>query len=524
MDKRRVLKSTGISAASTLASRILGFVRDIIIASTFEIGGSGIIDCFYVAFRIPNLFRRLVAEGALSISFIPIYAEYLTRRSPEEALALARRTLSILLIVLCMLVSLGIVFSPQIVAAFAPGFSRADYLLTVSLNRVMFPYLFLVSIVAFCMGYLNTHKSFFASSISPVLLNVGIITGALFLGQLFERPIYGLAVGVLLGGTMQLVLQIPYMRRHGFRFAFMPQFRDPGIRRIFILIVPYLFGFAIYHVNQLVCTAYASLTFKGAVSYLYYSDRLIEVVLGIFIVSIGNVILPEMSIKTANDDHDGMKRIFIRASSASLFLAAPAAGMLMACSEPIISVMFMRGKFTFTDVQMTAGMMFFAAAGLISIALLRITVQAFYSMKNTVIPVASSVVNLVANAVLGWVLIHTGLRHAGLTLSISIAATLQLIIIIFFLGRKVGRELPLRIGIALLRTVAAAALFAVPAYLVQRRIDWEHAAFGVRLGAFSAIAAGSGALYLAGCFVFRVEELRHMADIINRLRRRLGWI
>jgi putative peptidoglycan lipid II flippase len=524
MDQRRVLKSTGIVAMSTFASRILGFARDVIIASTFEIGGSGLIDCFYVAFRIPNLFRRLVAEGALTISFIPVYTEYLTKRTVAEALALAQKTLSILLLVLALIVSLGILFSPQIVSLFAPGFSHGDYLLTVSLNRMMFPYLFLVALVAFCMGYLNSHRSFFASAISPVLLNVGIIAGALLLGSLFRLPIYGLALGVLIGGVMQLILQIPYMVKHGFRFRFLPDFRDPGIRRIFLLIGPYLLGIAIHYVNQLVCTAYASMTFKGAVSYLYYSDRLLEVVLGVFIVSIGNVILPEMSVKTANDDMDGMKRIYSRAAGASLFLAMPAAGILMACAVPIISVMFMRGKFSYHDVQLTASALFYAAAGLASIALQRITLPAFYSMKNTRIPVLSSFVNLIVNAIAGWFLMRTNLRHAGLTLSISIAATVQLAIIAFFLSRMAGRDLLKRIGVALVKTAGATVLFAIPAYLAQRRFDWEHAAFLERLVVLGGIVGASGALYLIGCFIFRVEELRHMVDIIKRLRRRLGWI
>jgi len=432
-----LIRSTGIVAFSTLASRILGFIREMLFANYF--GATGSTDAFFVAFRIPNLVRRLVAEGALSISFIPVYTETLVKEGDEEAMALARKTLSILALAVTGLIILGEIFSPEIVGIFAYGFDDTEKInLAVELTRIMFPFLFFVSFVAFSMGVLNSHKHFFAPAFAPVLLNVGIITGIMFLSRFFKEPLHGVALGVILGGLLQLFLQFPYLVKSGFRMKFSIDFKHPGIRKIFRMMGPALFGIAVYQINILMSTILASLLPAGSISYLYYSDRLTEMVLGIFIVSIGNVILPEMSRMSAEDNIDEVKDLYSRSVRAALFMAVPSAVALMTLGYPIISVIFMRGEFTAPDVGMTFRALFYASIGIISVSILRITTPTFYSLKETRAPVVAAAVAFVLNISLGYVLMNTELKHAGLSLANSVAMTVQMVILFIFLQKKLG--------------------------------------------------------------------------------------
>ncbi len=519
MDRKKVIRSTGVVAGSTFISRIFGFVRDILISSIF--GMNDVSDAFYVAFRIPNLFRRLVAEGALTISFIPVYTDYLHNKTRDESEILARKTVSVLILILFAVVSLGIIFSPQIVNLFAYGFTDDSLLsLTVLLNRLMFPYLFLVGIVSFCMGYLNSNKHFFAPAFSPVLLNVGIICGAVVFSSFFEQKIMGLAFGVLFGGIMQLLLQLPYMRRSGFRFSFMPDFKDPGIRRIFRMMTPALLGIAIYQINILVNTAFATTIFKGAVSSIYYSDRLTEIVLGIFVVSIANVILPEMSAKSAKNDVEGMKSIYAGAAGASLFFALPASAFLMSCSLPIVSTFFERNNFTHNDSILTSQALFYAAIGLSAVALVRITMPVFYAVKNTKIPVFTSFISLVVNAGAGYLLIKTDLRHAGLTLAVSIAAFAQIFTAFLFMRRKFGKGMLKPVLVSFVKSFLASVLFGIILYIIQSKIDWSECAFLMKVFWLFVLISTGAVVYLGAAFILRIKEIHYLSLFFNKIRRK----
>lgn len=518
MQKKSLLRSTGIVAASTLASRISGFIRDMLIANYF--GASGSLDGFFVAFRIPNLFRRLVGEGALTISFIPVYTEYLINNSREEALDLARKTLSILLIVLTTIVVFGVIFSGQIVQLFAVGFQDpSQLLLTIDLTRIMFPYLFLVGLVAFAMGYLNSHGYFFTPAFSPVLLNVGFILGAVLFRKFFTEPLYGLALGVMAGGLMQVLLQIPTMIRAGFRMKFSIDLQHPGIRKIFRLIAPATFGIAVYQVNILVNTILASLLPSGSISYLFYADRLTEIVLGVFIVSIGNVILPEMSRVSALDDIDRLKKIFRTSVNAALFLAIPASAALMVIGYPILSVLFMRGEFTPFHTEMTRSALFFSSAGISSIALLRITTPTYYSLKDTRTPVITSTIAFVINITLGYLLMKTRLLHAGLALANSIAVTVQVVILLFVLKRKIGTLHFREYIIPISKIIAASLAMSAALLYISGFADWTGGSFSSRLITLIVMLTAGGVTYFSICMVLRVEEL---AFVINKLRRRIS--
>ncbi len=506
MKKRGLVRSTGIVTLNTLLSRILGFVRDVLIAYFFEINHS--VDGFFIAFRIPNLFRRLVAEGSLTISFIPVYTEYLEKKTKEEALELAQKTFSLLLIVLTFLVAAGIIFSPQIVRLFAWGIKDAEILnLTTSMNRYLFIYLFEVGIVAFAMGYLNSHRHFFAPAFSPVLLNIGFIVGALFFRKFFKEELWGLVAGVLLGGFLQMLLQIPFMHKEGFRLKFSIDLKHSGIQKIFKMIVPALFGIAVYQINILISTIYASTCEEGSVSYLYYCDRLTELVLGIFIISIGNVILPEMSKCSANDNVDRLKVLFSKSISASLILAIPAAFILFAAGYQIVSLLFMRGSFTHEDVMKTSQALKYAAFIIPSLAVLRITTPTFYSLKDTLTPVLTSCAALLSHATLGYYLKNTSMSFAGLSLSLSIAAFLQTALLVYFLRRKLGQINLKYIAVSTVKITAASLAMTAVALKIISFINWETANFMYRLGNMSLMIASAGITYFAVCYILKLPEI-----------------
>ncbi|MDY6935247.1 MAG: murein biosynthesis integral membrane protein MurJ [Spirochaetota bacterium] len=514
--KNSLVKSTSIVALSTLFSRITGFIRDMIIADCF--GASGKLDGFFIAFRIPNLLRRLVAEGALTISFIPIYTEYLTKRDHKEALELAQKTLSILILILIVFTVIGEIFSPAIVKLFAYGFTDSARIgLTVFLNRILFPYIFLVGLVAFSMGVLNSHGRFFSPAFAPVLLNVGFIIGAIYFSRFFNEPLYGLAIGVLFGGLLQVLLQIPYLINTGFRIKFSVDLKHPGIRRIFRMITPALFGIAVYQINILMSTILASMLAPGSISYLYYSDRLTEIVLGVFIFSISNVILPEMSNFSANNDLERLKSLYIIAVKASLFLAIPASIAMMTVGTPIISTLFMRGEFTPLHVSLTYKALLYASIGVTSISILRITTPAFYSLKDTKTPVITSAIAFILNIVLGYLLMQTSLKHAGLSLANSISVTVQTIILVGWLQRRIGILSIESLILPVIKYIASGLVMAYIIWNISGFVDWFNDPFAKRLLFLLLIVIVGGTTYLLICIVAGVKEISLVRDKLYKI-------
>src|SRR5512136_1328741 len=305
-ENSRVVRAAGVVGMATMLSRVFGFLRDMIVAGLF---GAGLTtDAFFVAFRIPNLLRRLLAEGSLTVSFVPVFTEYLRNKTREEALELADITFTALSIILVAVSLLGVLFSPLIVTVMAPGFARmpAQYELAVFLTRLMFPYILLISLVALCMGILNSLRHFAAPALSPVVLNVAMILAALTLRGFFREPVVALAVGVMAGGVLQLAMQWPFLVRMGVRLKPNFNFHHPGIRRIGILLVPAAFGAAIYQINIFISTILASLLASGSVSYLYYADRVVELPLGVFAIAIGTATLPSSSEQATGGHFEDM--------------------------------------------------------------------------------------------------------------------------------------------------------------------------------------------------------------------------
>ncbi|MBA7653390.1 putative lipid II flippase MurJ [subsurface metagenome] len=432
-----VTRAAGIVGIFTFLSRILGLIRDILIAGFFGSGMSA--DAFFVAFRIPNLLRRLFAEGSFSVSFIPVFTEYLQNRSKDEAFLLARVVLTFLVLILTIITILGIIFSPLIVRIIAPGFGGIGekYALTVLLTRIMFPYIFLVSVLALFMGILNSLKHFAAPAMAPVFLNLSMIAALVFLAPSMGTPTVGLAIGVIGGGILQLALQIPFLMDKGLSFAPKWNLWHPALKKIGMLMLPTIFGSAIYQINQLVGTLLASLLREGSVSYLYYADRLVQFPLGVFAIAISTAVLPSLSREAADGDLVRLKETLSHALRLTMFITIPAMIGLIVLRQPIIRLLFQRGAFDSDTTKMTAQALLYYSLGLWAFAALRVFVSAFYSLQDTKTPVKVAVVAMLANIVFSLILMGP-LKHGGLALALSLASTLQLIMLIFLLRKRLG--------------------------------------------------------------------------------------
>lgn len=434
--KKGLAKPVGTVGFFTFISRILGLLRDMAFAHVF---GSGLLaDAFFVAFRIPNLLRKLFAEGSLTIAFIPVFSDYLLNKGRERAISLANSVLTLLCIVVSGITVLGIIFSPEIITVTAYGFkvSPEKFQLTVLLTRIMFPYILLISVVALYMGILNTFGHFGAPAAAPIFLNLMMIISIYYLTPLFNERIIGVAIGVLMGGVAQVLLQIPFSHHYGFRYRPNTHFKEEGIKQIGLLILPTLFGSAIYQLNQVIGTVLASLLQEGSVSWLYYADRLVQFPLGVFGVAMGTVSLPSLSRYAAQGNMEGFRKILSQALRMLIFISIPATFGLLVLSEPIVKLFFERGRFTSLDTEMTSKALWGYLVGLLSFSLIRVLVSGFFALKDSKTPVYVATVAMVLNFILG-ILLMGPLGHVGLAFALSVASTVQAFLLFYILKRKV---------------------------------------------------------------------------------------
>jgi putative peptidoglycan lipid II flippase len=440
--RRAVARAAAVVSAATLASRILGFIRDVVIARAFGAGAA--TDAFFVAFRLPNLLRRLVAEGALSSAFIPVFTEHVTTRSRAETLRMLRAVTGMMLLILGGLSLLGILAAPWFVRAMAPGFftDPAVGQLTVRLTRLMFPYLFLVGLSALAMGVLNAHRHFLLPAMAPVALNIGIIIGAVAIAPRLPEPVIGLAVGVLLGGLGQLLLQVPWLAKRRLLATPRVDFRDPAVRRILGLMTPVVVGQSATHIGTLINTIIASFLSKGSISYLYYADRLIEFPLGVFGVSIATAVLPTLSEQAARRDKAALRETVSFALRLVTFVSIPAAVGLFVLSEPIVRVLYERGRFGPDQTIGTAGAVAMYALGIVGSSIAKILAQAFFAMGDTRTPMKVSVGAMAFNCTLAF-LLAPSLAHVGLALAIAAASTLNAVVLMVIIRRRLpGNPIP----------------------------------------------------------------------------------
>ncbi|MBF0528742.1 MAG: murein biosynthesis integral membrane protein MurJ [Deltaproteobacteria bacterium] len=433
-----IAKAAGIVGSATLLSRILGLIRDQVTAYYFGAGMAA--DAFFVAFRIPNLLRRLLAEGALTVSFIPVFTEYLTTRSRAEAFRLVHAALAVFSIILVIVTVLGILFSPWIIWAFAPGFTDQPdkYALTVLLTRIMFPYIFLVALVALAMGILNSLGKFAAPALSPVFLNIGMIGAIFFLSPYFDPPIIGLAIGVIIGGILQVLLQIPFMAKEAGLLGFKLDLHHPALHRVAWLMAPATLGAAAYQFSVFVNTLLASFLPEGSVSYLYYADRIMQFPLGVFAVAVATAVLPAMSRQAAEKDLAGLRDTLSYSLRLVSFITIPATVGMIILAEPGLQLLFQRGRFDLASTQATTGALIAYALGLWSLSAVQIIVRAFYALQDTRTPATMATISLIGSLALA-VILMIPLEHVGLALASTGGSIINFAILIVLLRRKLGR-------------------------------------------------------------------------------------
>jgi putative peptidoglycan lipid II flippase len=514
-----MVRAAGVVGLGTLGSRILGFIRDMVTA--FFFGATNAADAFFVAFTIPNLLRRLFAEGTMTVAVIPVYTEVLIHDSKEEAVRVARITMTFMTIVLSVAVLAGILFSPEILTLFAAGF-RANpdkWELTVLLTRVMFPYMLLISLSALAMGVLNSMGHFFAPSASPMLFNLAMILSMLMISPLLSTPVLGLAIGVVIGGVFMLALQVPFLIKNGVTFAPDFHFRHPKVKTILKLMVPAIFGASIYQVNVVVVRLLASFLPTGSVSYLYYADRLDQFPLGIFAVALGTAVLPTMSKMAAEGRIEDLKLTFIDALSMTLYITIPAALGLAMLSEPIISALFFRGEFNYTSVIMTAKALVFFSLGLPFVASIRVLSNGFYALKDTATPVKIGIVAIIVNILLSVILV-VPLAHCGLALAVSLDALLNAALLLVVFRRIMGRLGLKRLFLSTLRMGIGCLTMGAAAWWIASLIPWDAPGrMFEKITVLTAAILGSLLIYLV---TTRLLGSRELGAIVGPFIRRFG--
>lgn len=405
----------------TLLSRLLGLVRDSVIAGVF--GASHATDAFFVAFKIPNLLRRLFAEGAFSQAFVPVLAGYKAERTVAEVRVLLDAVTTALAGIVLTLTVLGVIAAPLLIAIFAPGFvnDAERFALGAELLRFTFPYLFFIALTALFAGVLNTYGRFVVPAVTPVLLNIAMISSTLWLAPRLDRPILGLAVGVAIGGVLQLSLQLYAVKRIGLLPRLNWNWRHPGVQRILTLMGPAVFGVSVAQLNFLIDTLIASFLRPGSISWLYFSDRLMEFPLGIFGVALGTVILPSLSEYYAQGRGELFSATIDWALRLIVVITIPSAVGLAVLAGPILSTLFQYGQMTEFDVVMSARSLVTYAVGLSGFIFVKVLAPGFYARQDIRTPVRIGIVALLSNLVLNLVLV-VPLQHAGLALATSIAA------------------------------------------------------------------------------------------------------
>jgi len=520
-----LLRALATVSSMTLVSRILGFIRDMLIARLF---GAGLAtDAFFVAFRIPNLLRRLFAEGAFSQAFVPVLSEYRTRRGDSETRLLVDRTASALALALLVVTALGVVGAPVVIYVSAPGFAAtpAKFDLTVAMLRVTFPYILFISLVSLAGGILNTWSRFAIPALTPALLNLAFIFGALFFAPYFEPPVMVLAWAVFAGGVLQLAFQVPALARIGMLPRPRLSFTDPGVRRILLLMGPAVLGVSVAQVSLLINTIIASFLGDGRISWLSYADRLMEFPNGLFGVALGTVLLPSLSKYHAESSHDEYSKLLDWGLRLIFLLVTPATVALALLSVPLVTTLFHYGQFGEHDVWMTRQALIAYSAGLLGLILVKVLAPGFYARQNIATPVRIAVLTLIATQVMNAVFIlslkqgglelATGIGpHAGLALAIGLAACLNAGLLYRKLRQHGIYDPQPGWRVFVLKIAAALAIMVLALWFAMGPAQWWLAASGAaRAAALTGLVLLGGAAYFASLWLlgFRLGDFSRRA-------------
>jgi len=517
--KEYLTRAAGSVAIATLISRLFGYVRDMIIADLF--GARSAADAFFVAFRIPNLLRRFTAEGALTAAFIPVYSEALKRKGKPGAFPIICNLVTILTALLMIVTAGGVIFAPWIVKVIAPGFTSDPhtYELTTQLTRIMFPYLLVISIAATFMAALNSMGRFFIPAIAPALLNISIIVCALLFYDKFEEPTIALAIGVLIGGVLQMAVQVPPLLKLGFRYVPSFDLKDVATRKIGALMIPAAFGMAVAEINVFVDTILASLLPEGSVSYLFYGNRLVQFPLGVFGVAVGIAALPIMSREVAEGKTGKLAGLLSHSLRMILFVSIPSTVGLIILSNPMINTLFERGQFDETARVGSALALSMYAVGLVAFAGVKVTVSAFYSLQDTSTPTKVAAWCMALNVALNLLLMGP-LKHGGLALATSISSMVNILALLWLLRKRLESIDGYKIARSGAIMLAASVIMggAVYGYIVQF-YAYNGTLITRAFHLFSAIGVGV-VVYMGFMLVFGSREA---ISIKNRFADKLGF-
>jgi putative peptidoglycan lipid II flippase len=520
---RAITRRAGIVGIGTLASRITGLVRDSVIAAYFP---KEAIDAFQVAFMIPNSFRRLTAEGSFSISVTSVFSKIWAKGDLAESQRFVRATLGFSIVFLLIVTVLGMVGARGLTWAAGSGFaSHPDkYALAISMTRAMFPYVLFVSLTAFAMGVLNSAGKFFTSAVSPLLLNVATIGCAVGLSAAMPGfgldPIFSLAIGTLVGGVAQLVIQLPPLWKLKLLVRPAIDLANAGLRKVLRITLPMVFGAAAYQVGLFISNTFASQLGHGAVTYIQFSARLMEFPLAVLVMAISTAALPSLAALRGQGEMEEMKGVYMHALRLALFVTTPAMVALIVLAVPIMTVLYQRGLFQHDDVVKTAAALQWMAAGICSIALLRQTVPVFYALEKVRIPVIMSFANIAAFVASAVPLMRV-YGHVGLCMALSIAATVQGVGLVVVLRLRIGRLGLAGMTKAWAKMLVAAAPMGAVAWWIAALGRWERGGNDPRnvivLG--GAVVAGI-VVYALAARALRMTELAELVAAVRRRRKR----
>jgi putative peptidoglycan lipid II flippase len=519
-------RAAGVVGLAVLCSRVLGLAREQIFAALF--GGGRVMDAFTIAFRIPNLLRDLFAEGALSTAFVTVFSRTSTLQDGAAAWRLANKVATLTVVTLSAITIVGIIAAPALVALLAPGFDPAKAALTVTLTRIMWPFILMVSLAALVMGMLNSRNVFGMPAMASSFFNLGSIVAGVVLGYWLDphfgpRAILGLAIGTLIGGALQLLVQLPTLARQGYRFHPDLRWRDPGVGAILRLMGPSVVAASSTQVNVLVNSVFASELGDGPTFWLTVAFRLMQLPLGVFGVALGTVALPLLARMAATGNTGAFRSELARGMRLAFLMTIPASVGLMVLADPIISVLYQHGRFGVRETAESAGALRYYAIGLCGYAALKVLVNAFYALDRRKTPMVVSFIAVLLNLLLNWLFTRElGWGHRGLAFSTACVATSNFLILYFLMRAQLGR-LESRAMLVLLAKVAlaSAVLFAIAwagaHYLLA---DWAIQPFWPKLASLSLVIATAAAAFFLCAGALGIDEVHDIAAALRRRWRR----
>ncbi len=513
---RSILKFTSILSLGTLVSRILGFLRDIVLANLL---GTGIgAEAFFVAFKIPNLFRSFVGEGATNSAVVPILSRYVNDKERADFWNFVNVIFTLSLIVLSGLTLVGIFLAPVIVKLLAPGFivNPEKFALAVNLTKIIFPYLIFIGLTAYSMAVLYTFRSFVVPAFSPCLLNIAIIASAWVSSRFLKEPVFGLALGVLVGGIFQLAVYIKPLRDVGMRYRRPKSLRHPGLRDIIRLLIPRVIGSGVYQLTVLIdtlCASLATIVGVGGISAIYYSNRIIQLPMGLFSVALASALLPSLSTFANKGDYDSIKRMLIFSLENILFILCPIMVYIIVFSDSLIRILFQRGAFDAYSTQITSMALLSYSLGLFCFGGIKVLVSVFYSMADTKTPVKIAAGCLVLNGFLNIVLMYP-LKIGGIALASAIAGSVNYLFLYFLLKKRLG-GFKSNLIYYLFKIVIASSLTGLAALWAWNNWSGVHEIIKLLIISFASLL-----VYLLLSFFFQVKQAQKMVSFLNKALKR----